>query len=367
MAQYPCINKCIARFKHAVVNLAEEQILSPSNFFRVAGMLTRKALVGPLKVPVDITDACDTQCVMCWYHSPLIKKKVGENFFMSLGRFKNLVRELRTIKTRVIMLCGEGEPLIHPHVEEMVEAARQESLEVEIMTNAVSLNRRKAESFSKMGVKKIIVSLHAADFGTFNKIRPHMTGEDFKQTVENLRYMKNIPSGSRRMRLFIVNVISRLNYLNIDAMAVLAENIGADKVLFKPLVLFNLPESLQLSIEECKGVIDNARKLASTLHIPNNLSDYARSLQCRISEESRQRYSPYGCSALYSCYIPWVQSVISINGDVLGCVYARKYLLGNIYNSTFSDIWFGKKYIFFRQGSFCPAQCLGRAVYPLLT
>ena len=65
--------------------------------------------------------------------------------------------------------------------------------------------------------------------------------------------------------------------------------------------------------------------------------------------------------------MPWVHSVIGINAEVIGCVYSNSQPLGNIYESSFTDIWYGEKYKLFRKGAFCPRACLGRAVYPLLT
>jgi len=66
------------------------------------------------------------------------------------------------------------------------------------------------------------------------------------------------------------------------------------------------------------------------------------------------------------CHIPFSQSVINIDGDVSGCVYAKAHHLGNMVNNNYADIWFGKRYDEFRKGYSCHQRCLGKAVYPLL-
>ena len=340
-------------------NLRNEKLFTPSNLLRIFGILIRRPLIGPLKVNIDITDKCDMHCIMCWYHSPYLEKgnSANKDFFTPLERIKSLAKELKSIKTKIVMLCGEGEPLLHPHIEEMVEILRANSLEVEIMTNAHYLDKKRIDYFSKAGLKKIIVSLHTADFDTFNMIRPLKTKEDFEIIMGNLLYLKSVRSHKNIPQFFIINVISHLNYHAVDKMAKLAEDLKVDKIIFKPLMLSSgLPEDLKLPCEAIDLLIEKLQKISSKTIIPNNIQDYKITL--------KKIYS--GKNFSLTCHIPFSQSVISLDGDIIGCVYAKEHNLGNINESSFANIWFGQKYSEFRKNYYCPQHCLGKAVYPLL-
>jgi len=343
-------------------NIKNEKIFTPSNILRILGMLIRKPLVGPLKVNIDITDKCDMHCIMCWYHSSYLKKENSErdNFFMPVERIKSLAKELKTIKTKIIMLCGEGEPLLHPRLEEIMEIMRANSLEVEIMTNAYYLDKKRVDYFSKVGLKKIIVSMHAPDFETFSKIRPLKTKEDFEIIMDNLLYLKSIRSPKNNPQFFMINVISHLNYPAVSGMVKLAEDLKVDKMIFKPVVLNSeLPGELKLQPDIIIPVINKLREHSLHISIPNNIRDFIATLYS-LTKKSEDCFHPK------RCYIPFIQSVINVDGKILGCVYAKSPPLGDILKDKFTDIWFGKRYNEFRKSYFCPQQCIGKAVYPLL-
>jgi MoaA/NifB/PqqE/SkfB family radical SAM enzyme len=340
-------------------NIKNERLFTASNLLRILGILTRNPLVGPLKVNIDITDKCDMHCIMCWYHSSYLEKEntADKNFFMPVELMQSLAKELKSIKTKIVMLCGRGEPMLHPHIEEMVEIMCANSLGVEIMTNAYYLDKKRIDYFSKVGLKKIIVSLHAPDFETFAKIRPLKTKEDFKIIMDNLSYLSFVRSCKKFPQFFIINVVSRLNYHAVAKMIKLAENLNVDKIIFKPLMFSaGLPEELKLPNNAINIFIEELQKISFKTIIPNNIHDYAillKKMRC-------------GKNSAIMCHIPFSQSVIGLDGNIVGCVYAKEHNLGNIKQSSFVDIWFGQKYKEFRKNYYCPQQCLGRAVYPLL-
>ncbi|KPK98823.1 MAG: hypothetical protein AMJ95_02460 [Omnitrophica WOR_2 bacterium SM23_72] len=340
-------------------NIKNESVLTLSNLVRILGLLTRKPLIGPLKVNIDITGKCDMDCIMCRYHSPYLRKENTSNndFSMPIERIKSLAKELKNIKTKIVMLCGEGEPLLHPHIEEIVEILRNSSLEAEIMTNAIYLDKKRIDYFSKVGLKKIIVSLHAPDLETFAKIRPLKTKEDFKTIIDNLSYLKFIRSCKNSPQFYIISVISHLNDYAAAEMIKLAEDLCADKIFFKPLVLYDgLPEDLRLPNNTLNLFIEKLQKISLKTIIPNNIHNYIMTLK-----KTRN-----GKKSSTMCHIPFSQSVIDLKGNIVGCVYAKAHTLGNIYQSSFADIWFGQTYNEFRKNHYCPPECLGRAVYPLL-
>lgn len=371
MEAWHTIRQGFKRLKNTARTIKAEAIFAPGNFLRLSGIFTQRAFTGPLKVCVDITDKCDMHCIMCWYHSPVLPEQNRTPFFMPLARFSSLIKELKRINTEIIMISGEGESLLHPDIEAMLEAIHNSGMQAELMTNAYYLNKDNIDFFRKIRLKKLIVSLHAADTQTFNAIRPNKTPEDFKRIIDNLNYLKS--ASSCRTYLYIINVISRLNFQSVGKMAEFAQNIQADKLLFKPVRLVtDFPVDLKLSSETAISLIREFKKILPRLSIANNITSYCAYLRknsriLRRRDNSLEKPRSVNQKNRSFCYIRWAQSVVRLKGDVFGCVSAQKIALGNIYNSSFGDIWFGREYSRFRRGFYCFSGCAARAVYPLLT
>lgn len=352
--------KNIKYFINTIINLKKEGLFTAPNLLRLLGMASRhKAFVGPLKIDIDITNRCDMQCIMCWYHSPAIKQISDAPKELPLSVFVALSKELKNLGVKCILLGGEGEPFMHPEISEMIEVARKNSLEVEIMTNAYHLDKEKINFLIKARVKKILVSLHCADKETFLRVRPLKNKNDFDRILKNLFLLRDLHHDKHLPSLFIINCLSGLNFDNVREMAGLAEQLQADKILFRPLSLTkDLPTSLIITEQKREQIIKHLKEIASGVKIPNNIEDYARFLK----EEKIKNQE----NILKICYMPWVHSAIGLDGRVLGCVYSNSPKLGNIYQSLFTDIWYGEKYNVFRKGQFCPRRCRGKSVYPLL-
>ena len=227
------------------------------------------------------------------------------------------------------------------------------------MTNAFYLNQQFSDFLIKNKASKVIVSLHSASQRSFSRIRPERNPQDFDIIKENLQYLsenrKNLP------RLYISNVISTFNFKEAVSLIKLAESLKADKILFKPLILSpSLPQELRLGPKDLKSLFLRVKK--EKIKVPHNLRSFFRTVR---SQFLRSKNMPQPKTINKPCPIPWISSVISLSGDVLGCAYAEKKVLGNIYKESFSDIWNSKNYQEFRLGKYCGQKCLGKAVYPL--
>jgi GTP 3',8-cyclase len=350
-----------------IKNLLDEKLLIPSNILRVLGIVSGRVFTGPLKVLVDITAKCDMGCAMCWYHSPYLDEARPSLPDMPLEKFKDLIKEFRRLHVKIVTFCGEGEPLLHSRIEEMIEFVRKNSMEAEIFTNGLYLGRERIDYFRKIGLKKILISLHAADADTFTRIRPSRTREDFQKIMSNLLYLAQVRSSHNRPQLFIINVISHINHQNVLGMIKLAKDLEADKILFKPLTLpLNSAQYLRLSESDIKNIIGSLSPGSSRTTVANNIRDYVEALKNYLHSEGKPK-SPKSFIFPFKCYLPWVYSEVGLDGKVIGCLYADGRLeQGNIYKSSFFDIWYNRRYNDFRNGSFCPEHCLGKAVYPLL-
>ncbi|MCF7907328.1 MAG: radical SAM protein [Candidatus Omnitrophica bacterium] len=331
------------------------------NMLRLLGILSRsRAFTGPLKITLDITNKCDMACEMCWYHSGAISKKKPDQH-ISCDTFSALVKQLKTLQVNTILFTGEGEPLMHPDLFKLISIAGEQKINVELMTNAFYLDKTNIAKLIEKGVKKILVSLHCADAETFQRIRPSRNKKDFNTLLNNLFLIKSLKGKKRYPLLFLVNVISNLNYHNAAEMIALSQKLSADKLLFKPLLMTpELNKRLIPPESEQEEFVEKISSISSKIKIPNNIKSFlnfasGNKIPQKIQSQTKQK----------PCYLSWVQSVITLEGEVLGCVYAEKKSLGNINKLSFKDIWYGEKYRTFRKGKSCPEECPGKTIYPL--
>jgi radical SAM protein with 4Fe4S-binding SPASM domain len=112
---------------------------------------------------LNLTERCNRSagspkaCVFCPRIDPDLYP--NQNLNMSLGLAKKIGVELRALDYQgVVVLCGFGEPMLHPHLVDIV--GHFAGLRVEMVTNGDFLTPEKIEKLSVAGVSFFVVSLY---------------------------------------------------------------------------------------------------------------------------------------------------------------------------------------------------------------
>jgi MoaA/NifB/PqqE/SkfB family radical SAM enzyme len=117
-----------------------------------AGIIARGAIARlglrayPLGVTWELTWLCNLACGYCDRHTPTSNELTREEIFIVLEEF-------RALGMRTISLDG-GEPLAHPHVEEIVAWLAQRAIPIAMNTNGI-LVPRKLDTVRKLSTVKI--------------------------------------------------------------------------------------------------------------------------------------------------------------------------------------------------------------------
>ena len=108
-----------------------------------------------------VTDRCNSRCITCDYW------QYGQTN-LPVAEARRLAPELRALGTKVVLLSG-GEPLLHPHWDEVAGALRQAGLRLWLLTAGLSLARHAA----RVGelCERVTVSLDGATPETYRAIR----------------------------------------------------------------------------------------------------------------------------------------------------------------------------------------------------
>ena len=129
----------------------------------------------PQKIYVELTTRCNLQCPMC------VKSAAGsciEEKDMELDLFQRLAPALPHIHT--LILNGIGEPLLHPHLEEVIRLARSQMAKeavIGLQSNGFLLDEPRAKGLLDAGLSTICLSLdslspHGPDSGAMGHAFP---------------------------------------------------------------------------------------------------------------------------------------------------------------------------------------------------
>ena len=117
---------------------------------------------------ISLTDRCNLRCVYCMPHKGLQWQPREEQ--LSAGEIVRVVEAAASEGVTRVRLTG-GEPLVHPHVVEIVRgiASIKGIDEVSLTTNAILLAQL-AQPLADAGLKRVNISLDSLDADKFRRI-----------------------------------------------------------------------------------------------------------------------------------------------------------------------------------------------------
>jgi len=163
----------------------------PKKLKLLGGLLTgEKAMTGPFNVTVDVTRRCNLKCPGCLSHSPdLHNPSLKDNapLDLSVEMFKALCAELKEMNTSNLMLIGEGEPLLHPRVFDLISIGKDSDLSVMLLTNGTLIDEKIIRLLIDSRLDILRVSLWASSEQEYARNYPGTSPGNFKKVVESLK------------------------------------------------------------------------------------------------------------------------------------------------------------------------------------
>jgi radical SAM protein with 4Fe4S-binding SPASM domain len=312
----------------------------------VRGFLTGNAAQAPpFALVVDVTERCNLNCLHCRRHSPQAagssERPSGADF--PLDCFLDLCREAKAWGVRKMVLIGEGEPLLHPGLADMVAAAKAASCRVVMLTNGILLNMRLAEEFIKAGLDELRVSLWASNEKEYRLLNPGARPEMFHRTLEGVRLVvaARRKRGSPLPWIVVHRPIDPRFFRRIEGTLDLARQLGGDAVSFspmKPLLPQDLDRLLTADEErELVGLLPHISRKAQAAGLADNTAELRRRLKIGRAVWEKQ-----------PCYIGWIDMRLRVNGDVVPCDTCN-WVMGNIHRHGIREIWNSPAYHDFRR------------------
>lgn len=109
-------------------------------------------------IDINPTELCNRTCEFCPRHDPATYP--NQNLHMSLTLANKLAQELKDLEYQGgLIICGHGEPLLHPKIVQLV-AAFGDSIHTEIVTNGDRLTLGLLKDLFAAGLSYLLVSLY---------------------------------------------------------------------------------------------------------------------------------------------------------------------------------------------------------------
>ncbi len=290
-------------------------------------------------VVYNCTRRCNLRCVHCYSSS----RDVEYSDELTLSQSKEMIDSLARLGCPVILFSG-GEPLMHPHLLEMMAYAKDAGLRVVISTNGTLLTDEFLETASDIGLSYIGVSLDG-----LREVNDRFRGVAgaFDTALEGIRRTK-----AHGIKVGLRFTINKRNAQEIDGIFDLMIEEQIPRICFYHLVYSGRGSKLRdedLTNDETREVIDLIIDRTAQMHgsgfAPEVLTvdNHADGpyLYLRMLREGH----PRAADAMRLMLMNGGNS----SGDGIGCIswdgevyadqFSRDRSFGNVKERPFDEIW----------------------------
>jgi len=283
--------------------------------------------VYPIYAEISPLNFCNHDCSFC-----AIDYIRSHDAKLDLNLFRTRIAEMGELGLKSLMFAGEGEPLLHKDIVQMVVATRAANIDVAFTTNAVPMMPKFVQQAMPY-VNWIKVSFNAGTPEGYSKI--HRTNKrDFHTVVENIKYAVQYKrekglSCEIGMQLVLLDE----NVHEAEEFVKLAKSLGVDYAVVKKY------SQHKFSITHQHEGIDYSKYL----NLGEVLEGYSdENFSVTFRNNSMVEQEPYKkCMST-----PNVWAYIDSNMNVYSCsafLGQEKFNLGNLNTQTFKEIWQGPK------------------------
>ncbi|MEB2301920.1 SPASM domain-containing protein [Lysinibacillus xylanilyticus] len=257
------------------------------------------------KVYIEITSVCNLACSFC----PPTARAKG---LIKVEQFNKILDEIRP-HTKYIYLHVKGEPLLHPRIDQLLDAAHEKGFKVNITTNGTLIKKNREKILGKPALRQINFSLHSFD------------GHEGSENRE--KYLGDILDFVRDSKDYNTIISYRLWNLQRDQVSDIAARRNRETLDILENE-YNLDYRIEEKVQPGKGV-----KIANNIYL-NQDHEFKWPSLLEAEDEGKGF-----CHALRS------QAAILVDGTVVPCCLDGEGVinLGNVNEKSFTDIVQGER------------------------
>jgi len=293
----------------------------------------------PTMLFVEPVRKCNLRCRMC----PI--EVFTRPDIITMDRYRHIIEEFHFI--RRIELVGLGEPMLHPHLCEMIKLAAEKGIAAHFITNGSLLNYENCVKLIKAGLSALSISFDAPTAATYEYIR---VGASFDNLLRNLHSLKEAKSkmNSKTPEITFRPLRLKCNLDELPDLVNIAKQMGAKDIVVSDIAITSDPkvdESFQKSQQissvprhEATVKLEALRERAKRLGVKLHMQDYPEK---ESTADTSNKKHPFVCD------LAWSAPYVTVNGFITPCCYASDpniWNMGNIFETSFESIWNNKKF-----------------------
>lgn len=277
-------------------------------------------LVGPLALHLEVIAACNLKCTHC-FAGELPRKERP----LSLDELDKLFSQMAALGTFRLGLTG-GEPLLRKDLFQIIDLALGHGLCPCVTTNGLLITDEIAREFGRRELVWLNVSLEGASEKSNDAIRGAGT---FDGVIERLRILR------KHSRFTMAFTVLSSNLHETRACAELAEEVGADTAVFRPLYPVGVARhhlELMPTFEQYNDALNTLAAMQEDHHlILRHIDPFSP-----VSRDGAQSviYQNHGCGAGN------LVCSVSVSGDVSPCSFlGPDSYTANVREQSLAEIW----------------------------
>jgi len=279
----------------------------------------------PLSVVWEITNACDAHCGFCDTHG-LHKSQGGPSEETSV----KIARSLGEGGVTMVGISG-GEPLLVPHLVQILRELRAHNIEVSICTNGSQLAKM-ADTLIEEGVHAITVSVDGINAEEHNQIRGHKTL--FERIEKGIAAFEAHPRG-KDIALRVRFVITPDNFHQVIPFAELWKE-RVSEVVFQPVQNHGTGDTHHFTGDTFTFEQQKRARFDEVMsELANRHPEYNTPFYRKMPEFL---FSPQTLKNSFHCLVPALAVKVLAHGDVVTCSDSKQ-ILGNLTRTSLSKAW----------------------------
>ncbi len=287
-------------------------------------------LIYPVYMEISPAGICNHRCKFCAVDFVGYKAH-----FLDTGILLQRLKELGSLGVASIMYGGEGEPLLHRDIGQIVVQTRSAGIDVAMTTNGVFLSPDLASQIlPHMSWIKVSVNSGSPEgYAAIHRTKP----EDYNTVFANIRSASRLIAENRlKCTLGVQAVLLPENAAEMEMLARRSKDAGARYLVIKPYSQHHKSHArLYEGIDYSPWL-----NLAESLNCFND-DTFTVIFRTNTINKMQRAERGYGrCMALPF----W--SYIDAAGNVWGCssyLGDERFLYGNVLEEDFSRIWRGER------------------------
>jgi radical SAM protein with 4Fe4S-binding SPASM domain len=258
----------------------------------------------PPVINLELSSNCNLSCIMCYR-----RVRKGGDGHISVRVAQSVIAQA-ALMNALVKCYWRGEPLLHPHIKEILASASSARANIALVTNGTVLTAGISRSICESTVSKVTVSLDAHFQHTLETVRP---GGVLSSIQNNLHQLLRIRGKRKTPVIGITYVLLDVNKDELKE----CERYWAEQVDFFEVAYYNNP-------------------LGRGSELLHNAPPISRS-ECDKC--------PYSCKASHRelCTQMQTKLFVSWRGEVYPCCMAfdepESLRLGSVLDSSIEEIW----------------------------